>query len=383
MEDFVDTLPPDTLLVNRPPIEPSVLNDVARTFELLGVRSFHACVMALESMTPCLYRSIDHEGAITNDAVETPLDQAFPGASVLIAQISALDRNNTLTQQLAPDRWRLLWRLDAYQAVIADAKFQERRDAVIDMDIALLRLVCGMGVQPARGTAPAHFSPAPELPIVRTERRSRPREPFQREPFQPASQERRASNAQPLQVELATPAKRSRLPLALLVCAAMLTGWVALVDVPQTRGVIATQQKEVERLRIMAQDTMVSELSAAMVSGDYGQVQSVLSAFGTLGYFQGAIVTNGRQRIVSLAGTTERLRIGDALPDQVSHTAQKFDLKLGSQEHGQLRIVPASSQVSPATSPASMVWTTWTAFAVSVASTLWLATRMRRSRSAG
>ena len=377
MQDFFETMPPDTLSVYTPQAEPFVLNDVARTFELLGVRSFRACVITLESMTSGLYRSIDHKGAVTHEAADAPLDQAFPGASVLLAQISTLDRDNTLTQQLARDRWRLLWRLDGDQAVVADAKFQERRDAVIEMDIALLRLVYGMGVRPARETALAPLTPAQEMPTARHERRSRPREPVQ-----PAALEQSASNVQQLPVQMATPAKRSWIPLALLVCTAMLTGWVALVEVPQARDVIAAQRKDVERLRIMAEDTMVSELSAAMVSGDYGQVQSVLSAFGTLGYFQGAIVTNERQRIVSLAGTTERLRIGDALPDQVPQMAQKFDLILGSQAHGQLLTVSAPSQLSAATSSSRMAWAAWLAFAASVVSTVLLALRMRRGRSA-
>ena len=52
------------------------------------------------------------------------------------------------------------------------------------------------------------------------------------------------------------------------------------------------------KLQALADKTLVRGVGTAMSTGDYGDVQTVLSSYSSLGYFEGAAVVNVRQRVV-------------------------------------------------------------------------------------
>ncbi len=376
MTDFVDTLPPEVSIVHTPALERALLKDVARTFELLGVESFRASVVEVESMQLDSQWSISELGEVTTGSANVLLDSSFPGASAALDQLEDVDSNKTLTQQLNPERWRLSWRMDKEHAIVTEVRFHERRDGIIEMDIALLRLICSMGVQMVEESGPSSDAPSPGMVWPHRERRANVRVAAPK-PQVPSSTSPSMAPLASIKPETAT----SKSPgtswhaMLLLMLSVVITGWMAIVAAPREREITSAQQLEISRLRAMSQETMVVELSIAMVSGDYGQVQVVLSSFGSLGYFTGAVVTNGRQRVVALSGRAERLRIGDAVPPEVARTSQAFDLKLGSQPHGQLLLVPAPQPIASASPFALLGWLAWAGFAATGLAALMVALR--------
>ena len=365
--DFVDTLPPDGTLVHTSALEPALLKDVARTFELLGVESFRASAVDVSSMALDSQWSVNQFGEVSTVDSDISLDSSFPGASAALSQLAHADSDKTMTQKLGPQRWRFAWRKDERHALVAEVHFHERRDSIIDIDIALVRLVCCMGVQESQSGNGNGTLATPARAWPETERRC----------SSPVSSVN-ALTPGVLEVDAPTPntPHHPRLALALLLASVLSTGWMAAIAIPQTYESAASRQAELAKLRSMGQDTMVQDLSMAMASGDYGQVQTALSSFASLGYFSGAVVTNPRQRIVSLAGRAERLRIGDALPADVARIAQTLDLKLGSQPHGQLLIMPAPPPAASGLPSAALGIMAWAAFVASAAATTLLAWRM-------
>lgn len=339
-----------------PAIDPTVLRDVARAFKLVGVQSFRASVVEVDSMAFESKWSISEFGEIIDGDADSSLENSFVGASAAVVQLADADAERTVTQKLSPRLWGFAWRIDDSRVVVAEAYFHERRDALIDFDIALVRLVCGIGIHSGRSNGRDGQSLALALAMAwpQTERRA------SRKPA-PAS------------------AWLPRLSLALVVAGALFSGWLAAVALPQARDASLAQQSELSRQRAMASNTLVSSLSTAIASGDYGDAQHVLSSFGTLGYFTGAVVTNANQRIVSLSGRTERLRIGDPLPADVARTAQTLDLALGSQRYGQLLIVNAPGpSANLANGMAVLRFAAWSAFAAAAAAAALLSWRMWR-----
>ena len=93
----------------------------------------------------------------------------------------------------------------------------------------------------------------------------------------------------------------------------------------------------------MGNGSMLQNLATTLATGDYGEVQAALTSFAALGYFQGAVVTNARQRIVSLAGTVGDARIGDAVSPTLARSARVLDLSIGSERFGQLLTLGAAA----------------------------------------
>ena len=100
----------------------------------------------------------------------------------------------------------------------------------------------------------------------------------------------------------------------------------------------SSQQTEAARFLTMADSTMTQNLSAMMATGDYGDVQTTLSSFESLGYFDSAVVTNARQKVIAIAGAATGARIGDGVPPALAGSAQVFDLMQGSDRTGQLLV---------------------------------------------
>lgn len=295
-------------------LAPALLQDMARTFREFGVQSFRASVVDIDSMAFQATWTITDNGDVSEGGAGRPLDSLFPGAASTIAMLAQTPDDETLVQKLSPRRWGFAWYLEDPNVVIAEAHFRDRRDEVTELDTALVRLVCGAALRAGAMSAPGGTGqPNQALVWPQTERRAGTRAP------NPGSG--------PI--------------LGLIAVSALLAGVLGLVALPQMRSSAAEQQVQVDRLHAMVDKTMVRNLSTAMATGDYGEVQAGLSSFASLGFFQGAVVTNARQRIVALAGPQERLRIGDPVPADVQRNAQPLELALGSERLGQLLVVPA------------------------------------------
>jgi hypothetical protein len=306
---FQDTVVPATLA-----LAPALLQDMARTFREFGVQSFRASVVDIDSMAFQATWTITDNGEVTEGGAGRPLDSLFPGAASTIAMLAQTPDDETLVQKLSPRRWGFAWYLEDPNVIIAEAHFRDRRDEVTELDTALVRLVCGAALR-----AGAMASPADATGQLRQ--------------AQEWPQTERRSGAQ-------APGSAPGLSVGLIAASAVLAGVLGLVALPQMRSGAAEQQVQLERLHAMVDKTMVRNLSTAMATGDYGEVQAGLSSFASLGYFEGAVVTNARQRIVALAGPPERLRIGDPVPADVQRRAQALELAMGSERLGQLLVVP-------------------------------------------
>lgn len=291
-------------------------SDMARTLSALGVASLRTTVIDLDSMLHQVGWGY-HQGHDAPDSgFDQPLDTAFPGASAAISRVEASDSDDTVVQRLSPRRWVFAWRVDDSRMVMATVHYHHGHLALEPRDIATIRLVADAGLHADQNAA---LAPAP-VP-------------------------RRTEVAWP-QVE-----RRRRVvprwiswPAAVLAClAALLGGWMTAVTVPQARQDAVVRQADLDRLRAMADSTVSRSIATAMASGDYGEVQAALSSFAALGYFEQAVVTNARQRVVASVGDMSGVRIGDAPPAELVQQAQVSDLMQGSEANGRLLVQrPAS-----------------------------------------
>ena len=146
------------------PLSVTLSQDIARSFRQLGVASFRASVVNVDSMTFQAAWTISEAGEVTDNQVDRPLDSSFPAATAAINLLAHASDDETLLHKLSPRRWGIAWRLDDPNVVLAEAQFHERRDAISESDKTLLRLVCSAAmrhrVRPGR-IARDGASPAP------------------------------------------------------------------------------------------------------------------------------------------------------------------------------------------------------------------------------
>ena len=360
MNRFVAPMPQmsamDSTLGPQPVLEPALLGDMARMFRQLGIESFRASVVDMGSMAFQAAWTITDSGEVSDNNPDKPLDSQFPGAMATITQLADAPAEQTVVQRLSPRRWTFAWRIDSLHVVIAEARYRDMRASVSQIDTALVRLVCDTGIRSGTITTTVHES-EDERALV-----------------WPSSQERRSGRQRsPL---------AARLALGLSVASAGLALWLALVALPEVREGVSGAQANAARLRSITNSTMVRGLSAALATGDYGEVQTELSNFESLGYFQTAVVTNARQRIVSMSKGTEGLRIGIELPAELARTSTSFDLAMGSERYGQL-LVLKSAMADPIEGRFGAIrLASLAAFATSALAALMMVLRIRRSRRA-
>jgi hypothetical protein len=305
--------------------------DIARSFRQLGVVSFRASVVNVDSMTFQAAWTISEVGEVTDNQVDRPIDSSFPAATAAINLLAHASDDETLLHKLSPRRWGIAWRLDDPNVVLAEAQFHERRDAISESDKTLLRLVCSAAMRPA-GKSALSGMVEPGTAMVW---------PGAEAALPPG------------------PRLVSRLSVVMLACSAAMALWLALTALPELKRSTATREAQVSKLQDLADKTLVRGIGTAMSTGDYGDVQTALSAYSSLGYFEGAAVVNVRQRVVALSGRTDQLRIGDPVPEETLRKAQAIGLALGTERLGQLLIVPAPPALNSGQLPGwlpNLVW---------------------------
>ena len=335
--------------------------DIARSFRQLGVASFRASVVNVDSMTFQAAWTISDQGEVTDNQIDRPIDSSFPAAMAAINLLAHASDDETLLHKLSPRRWGIAWRLTDPNVVLAEAQFHERRDTISESDKTLLRLVCSAALRPA--------GPAGQAGQAGLKGMAEPG----------AAMVWPGADAAPVS---AGPQLMARLSVVLLACSALMALWLAAAAVPELQRSTATREAEVAKLRALADKTLVRGVGTAMSTGDYGDVQTVLSSYSSLGYFDGAAVVNLRQRVVALSGHTDQLRIGDPVPEDAQRNAQSIELALGAERLGQLLILPAPATLQPAQMPAWVPPLAWGAAGTALAALGAALLAMRRRRPA-
>jgi hypothetical protein len=261
----------------------ALVSDLARMFRELGVQFLRASVVRMSSMAFQAAWSISDHGEVNEGPADRGLDSVFPGASNTIRQLAQAAADATLVQKLSPRQWAYGWRLDDDNALICEVHYRDRRDSVTDIDSAMVRLVCSASLRPAWTRAIA---------------------------------------------------------MMLALGAALLAAWLLWAPLPIAREALAAQQAQIDRLGKPTDGTLVHGLSVAMATGDYGEVQTELSQFQTLGYFGAAAVVNERGRVVALDGPLAGVRIGEPLALPLAGAPRTLPLALGSQSYGQVVLTP-------------------------------------------
>jgi hypothetical protein len=311
-------------------LSPALRHDMARMFRQLGVQQLRASVADTTSMASQVAWSLSDMGQLSVPATDRNLDSVFPGASATIAGLGSELSETTQVQKLSPRLWGYAWRVDAQHAIVAEVQYRERRDSVSETDTALVRLVCSAVIraaQPASG--PPVLGPTHTLvwPAV----------------------ERRAFAASP---------RATWATLALSLLAAGACFWLGSVAVPKTQRTLLAQQEQSERARKTSDATLVSGLSQALATGDYGDMQAALTSFASLGYFDSAVVTNANGKVVASAGAVPRQRIGD--PVNPSYLASTRAMGLAAGPEGNARVLVAEPKLV-VTEGDAMVRLTWVA----------------------
>ncbi|OGB06331.1 MAG: hypothetical protein A3E25_00275 [Burkholderiales bacterium RIFCSPHIGHO2_12_FULL_69_20] len=316
----------ETALQADLPLPSTLPQDIARSFEQLGVIAFRASIVNIDSLAFQAAWTISEHGEVADSPVDRPLDSSFPAATAAINLLAESAEDETLVHRLSPRRWGLAWRLDDLRVVLSEVQFHARRDVVGDADKTLLRLICGVAMPAQGGVASAAAVRADSL-----------------------------AEAAPGTDRPASTAWLVWFGLGLALIGALLAGGLVLTTVPELRRQLAERETQLTQARALADKTLARGMATALATGDYGDVQTALGGFAALGYFDGAAVINQRQRVVALSGGTDPLRIGDAVPPAVQSSAQVVALVLGSDRLGQLLILPAPAPPAAAGLPRQLV----------------------------
>jgi plasmid stabilization system protein ParE len=306
----------------------ALVQDTQRVFQQMGLQTLRISLLkqgSADAQSSCL---IGEQGDLQEADVQRQVDSVFPGGAAHLEELMNRPELFTSVRKLSPRHWLLAWRLHDGHAVVADAKFHDKRDVLSDADAATIRLVCNTSFGRLRADVEEDASGAATAQVwPHVERR-----------------------------KLSGPARPPWLSLALLSLIALCSAWLLFMALPQTQRNEQALRAEFNRLR---DGTMTKGLSTALATGDYGEVQLVLQNFFDLGQFQSAVVTNDKQRAIAMTGTLKNQRIGEPVAPGFVASATAIKLSTGSQQHGELLYEPAPA--SSSSTPAGAHVLTWAA----------------------
>ena len=295
-------------------IAPALVEDIGHIFRQLGLESCRASVVHMGSLAFQGVWAVSDSGEAADPNPDLPLDSQFPGAVSSIMQLAQASTQETVVQRLSPRHWSLAWRIDDGHVVVAEVRYADPRAMLGQIDTALVRVVCDTGIR------------AGLLGADDEDDDDNPAQPRGSMVWPPSGDRRRRRR----------PPTAMRWSLGLAFGGAAMALWLAVAALPDLAGDSAQG-------RSIADRTLAHHVSVAMATGDYGEVQHVLSTFESLGYFQAAAVTNTRQKLVSLAGNLPGLRIGEEVPARSLATGLPLELAMGSETYGRLVVVPTAS----------------------------------------
>lgn len=332
--------------------EPDAQPEVARMFRQRGLQYVVASQVRIASMQPTRPAWMINEAGEVSDSPDER-GSTFAGAATAVRALINAEPDDVRAQRLSPRRWALAWRSGDDDAIVAEAQFRDKRDAIDDVDIAVVRLVCSISA--GRDTTAADDS-------TTAGDAARPT----RDAWPHVDRRKRTP-----------PSRLAWLAAALPIAATLLCGWLLLFALPHAEGAAAGQQAQIEQLNKTTEATMTAALATVMAGGDYGLAQDELSQFARLGYFQSAVVLNGKGQMVAFAGPVGPMRIGDVAPPTYVEQARARKLSLGSQDYGQLLfVVPTPAAASSTDSAKAAALLATLACAAAALLLMWL---LRRS----
>lgn len=334
-------------------IAPALVEDIGHIFRQLGLESCRASVVDMGSLAFQGVWAVSDSGDAPDPNPDLPLDSQFPGAVSSIMQLAQASTQETVVQRLSPRHWSLAWRIDDGHVVVAEVRYADPRAMLGQIDTALVRVVCDTGIRAGLLGADDDDDDSAAHPRGSM--------------VWPPGGDRRRRRRPPVAM---------RWSLGLAFGGAALALWLAVAALPELAGESANG-------RSMADRTMTHHVSVAMATGDYGEVQHVLSTFESLGYFQAAAVTNTRQKLVSLAGNLPGLRIGEEVPARSLAAGLPLELALGSETYGRLVVVPTASASAFGDSLLKARLAAVAAFAAALLTGALLLLRRRRARRNG
>ncbi len=318
-----------------------------------GIASIRAAVLDPASMEAHSRWSLSTQKE-AQAAADAGSGSAFFAARDAGASLRGAPAEHTVVRKLSPRLWSFAWLAGPDQMVVVEARYRDQRDMLNDKDSALVRLVF-------LSLSPSGIRDSDELSLGVSE-------------LSWPSVDRRSRS------DCRGQLRSQALPLVLLGLSAGLAGWLAFIALPAASDERAARQAETLRLQTMADNTVVAHLSAALATGDYGELQDELSGFHALGYFPGAAVLGVRQRVVATVGMGNDAAIGATVSAAVAATTRSVPLVLGGDELGRLLYLERTAQTDRVAIPTLKGLAGASTLAALAAAALLLPPALRRRR---
>lgn len=324
--------------------------DIVETGRRLGLTSMRASVVDRQALTDSTSWSL---GALGDPSEPSdPPESDLSGAASTFAGFVGLEDDALHWRRLSPRRWAYAWGVDETRAVVGAVQFLEPTDHVDPVTADWVRLVAASGVR-ARRSSQAQAA----------------NEPVEAALSWP-SVDRRAPSG-PTRADVAM--------LALSVISVVLATLLFLYTLPRWQAVHDLQQQRIAQLLARGERTALQSLATALSSGDYGDVQTELSGLATLGYFEDALVTSNRDRVVAIVGDRLGQTIGGPVAVEWRDKLRRLPLAIGAQQYGALWL-PAAAPETGETRLAVGLTAAGLAGLASLACALVLGLRFRRRR---
>ena len=326
--------PPRADFAHTLPAEHSLADDHDPLFDALGVGSMRASLVDLESMHCTHVWHITEAGETVEDPSDSETDRSLPTAMATIVKLTPAGMAETQTRRLDPLSWAFAWLIEGRRVVVVEVLYRMARSDHSAADVARIRQVCDAGLRdalaPAAGAAldldlrsAGSIGPL-ALPEDRPERKLNPAHASTHGPAATATLPRSAR----AWLGVPQPVVLTVLALGLLLAGIL---WALVQSATSLRT-------ESAQLQAKADATMKQRVGKALAEGDYGEVQAELAQFATLKYFDNALVTNARGRVIAAVGPVQGMRMGDPLAAGVAVGSRVIELNDTSGRKGQLLV---------------------------------------------
>lgn len=362
------------------PAEETPADELSLLFGTFGVQNLRATLVDLGSMRCTHAWHITEAGEMLEAASDHEPDRSLPAAMATIVKLSPAGPEQTQTRQLDPLCWAFAWPVEAQHVAVVEARYRIARSAYGDADVALVRQVCAAGVQAAlastEGVAPGDATRLASSSVERAQTDGR---------RNGAALHARALGVLPTAIAARSPGLSIWPRISPYAVFAVLALGLLLAGILYALLQSATSLRtESALLQAKADATMKQMVGKTLDEGDYGEVQTELASFAALKYFESALVTNARGRVIAAAGPIQGIRMGDPLAAEVVGGARVIELNEKSSRHGQLWLWESSMRDAPGflgrwTAAKALLIAFGVAAATAVLGLLW---QQRRRRSA-
>ena len=328
------------------PFTAAPAEDLALLFGAFGVQTLRASLVEVGSMHCTHAWHITEAGGMVEAPGDGDVDSAFASAMATIIHLNPAGAEQTLTRKLDPQCWAFAWPVDEHHVAVVEAHYRLTRSDQGDADAALVRHVCDAGMRAASGAA--------ATTDVDDDNDVRPSTSAVVRLVPPAGRPQNATIASvaafpailarvPDPAPQAATGRRLRLSAWLkdrqrVVYAALALGLAAAAILFALLQHASALRKESARLQAQVDATMTQTVAKTLGEGDYGEVQAELAAFAALNYFERAVVTNARGRVIASVGPFQGVRMGDPLAPAVVASAHVIELDTRTGRVGQLLV---------------------------------------------